>query len=73
MIIYPYLLLFILLLLQADYSWFVLLPLLSLPLAYEVIQLLYSLEISSKLNKVLVKTAQLQVIYSVLLSLGFLV
>lgn len=73
MILYPYLLLFILPLLQTGYSWFVLLPLLSTPLALKIIQLLYALEISSKLNVVLVKTAQLQIIYTVLLSIGLLI
>ncbi len=73
MIIFPYLLLFSLPLLQETYSWMILFPLLSIPLAIKVIQLLYTLEISSKLNIVLVKTAQLQVIYALLLSIGLII
>ena len=72
MIIYPYIILFCLPIFQGIYFWTILLPLLSIPLAYKVIQRLFSLEISSKLNIVLVKTAQLQVVYSLLLCLGLL-
>ena len=73
MILYPYLLLFTLPLFQTGYSWFVLLPLLSILPAYKVIRLLYTLEISVKLNIVLVKTAQLQITYALLLSLGLMI
>lgn len=73
MILFPYILLFSLPLLQGNFSWFILLPLLSLPLAFQVIRLLFTLSISAKLNTVLVKTAQLQVIYTVLLSIGLVI
>jgi len=72
MVIYPYLILFSLVLYplalsSPAYSWFILLPLFSFPLAVKAIRLLLTLEISSKLNLVLVKTAQLQLIYTILL------
>ncbi len=79
MIIYPYAILFILPSLssmpvlqptQAAYSWFILLPLLSFPIAIKLIKLFLSLEISTQLNRVLAKTAQLQLIYTVLLSIA---
>ncbi|MCU7837156.1 MAG: 1,4-dihydroxy-2-naphthoate polyprenyltransferase [gamma proteobacterium symbiont of Taylorina sp.] len=79
MILYPYLILFSLPLLsssqqpQAAYSWFVLLPLLSFHFAIKIIHLLFSLEISTQLNTVLVKTAQLQLIYTLLLTIGLLI
>ena len=69
MIIYPYLLLFIL---APEYSWALLLPLLSLPLAIRLIQTFLALKITPELNQVLAKTAQLQLIYTLLLSLGLL-
>jgi 1,4-dihydroxy-2-naphthoate octaprenyltransferase len=70
MITYPYI---ILLFLLAYYSWFILLPLLCLPMAIQVIQLFLSLNISPKLNHVLAKTAQLQLIYSTLLSIAIII
>lgn len=69
MIIYPYVLL---LLLAVDYSWLILLPLLSLPMALKLLQFFLSLNISSQLNQVLVQTAQLQLIYTLLLSLSLI-
>ena len=69
LIIYPYVLLLFLL---ADYSWLILLPLLSLPLAIKLIQFFLSLKISSQLNQVLARTAQLQLIYTLLLSLALI-
>lgn len=69
MIIYPYLLLFIL---WQNYSWAVLLPLLSLPLAIKLIRYFLRLQISSELNQVLAQTAQLQLVYTLLLSFGLL-
>ncbi|MCP3849836.1 MAG: 1,4-dihydroxy-2-naphthoate polyprenyltransferase [Gammaproteobacteria bacterium] len=68
MIIYPY----ALLLLIVHESWFMLLPLLSLPLAIKLIQYFLQLEISSELNNVLARTAQLQLVYALLLSLALL-
>ena len=70
MIAYPYIILVFLL---SYYSWFILLPLLCLPMAFQVIQLFLSLDISPKLNHVLAKTAQLQFIYSVLLSSAIII
>ncbi len=67
MIAYPYLLLLFLL---TEYSWTLLIPLLSIPLAVRLIHYFLSLEISSELNKVLAQTAKLQLIYTLLLSLG---
>ena len=69
MIIYPYLLL---LALVPVYSWFILTPLLSVPWAIKLIKLFLHLEISSELNRVLARTAQLQLIYTLLLSAGLL-
>ncbi|MCK5697439.1 MAG: 1,4-dihydroxy-2-naphthoate polyprenyltransferase [Gammaproteobacteria bacterium] len=69
LIIYPYLLLIFL---MVDYSWIILLPLLSLPLAIKLIQYFISLDISQELNEVLAKTAQLQFIYTLLLSLALI-
>ena len=69
LIIYPYMLLIFLI---RDYSWQILLPLLSLPLAIKLIQYFISLGISRELNQVLAKTAQLQLIYSLLLSLALI-
>lgn len=69
MIIYPYLLL---LALVPVYSWFILTPLLSVPWAIKLIKLFLHLEISSELNRVLAITAQLQLIYTLLLSAGLL-
>ncbi|MCW8933023.1 MAG: 1,4-dihydroxy-2-naphthoate polyprenyltransferase [Gammaproteobacteria bacterium] len=69
MIIYPYLLLFTLL---SDYSWLILLSIISLPIAIKLIKYFLKLEISSELNHVLAKTAQLQLIYTLFLSLGLL-
>ena len=69
MIIYPYALLVFLI---YDYSWLILLPLFSLPLAVKLIQFFLSLDISSELNKVLARTAQLQLIYTLLLSLALI-
>ena len=69
MILYPYALLVFLL---YDYSWLILLPLLSLPLAIKLIQFFLSLDISSELNQVLARTAQLQLIFTLLLSLALL-
>ncbi len=70
MILYPYILLFLLI---SNYSWLILLPLLSLPLAIKLIRFFLSLEISSQLNQVLAQTAQLQLIYTVLLSLALII
>ena len=67
MIAYPYLLLLILL---PDYSWTLLLPLLSLPLAIKLVRYFLQLKISAELNQVLAQTAQLQLLYTVLLSFG---
>ena len=67
MIAYPYLLLLILL---PDYSWALLLPLLSLPLAIKLVRYFLQLKISAELNQVLAQTAQLQLIYTLLLSFG---
>ena len=73
MMLYPYLLLLCLPLMDSRFSWFILLPILSLPLAIQAIQLLFTLNISAKLNIVLLKTAQLQVVYTILLSIGLLI
>jgi 1,4-dihydroxy-2-naphthoate octaprenyltransferase len=67
MISYPYLLLVFLV---SQYSWSLLLALFSLPLAIMLIRYFLSLAITSELNKVLAYTAQLQLIYTLLLSLG---
>ncbi|MCK5649716.1 MAG: 1,4-dihydroxy-2-naphthoate polyprenyltransferase [Gammaproteobacteria bacterium] len=69
MIIYPYLLLFFLV---SDYSWALLLPLLSLPPAIKLIRYFLRLEISPELNQVLANTARLQLVYTLLLSFGLL-
>lgn len=69
-IIYPYILLLFLI---SDYSWLILIPLLSLPLAIKLIHFFLSLDISSELNQVLARTAQLQLVYTLLLSLALLV
>lgn len=69
MIVYPYLLLFFLL---PAYSWTLLLPLLSLPLAIKLIQYFLGLQITSELNQILAQTAQLQLIYTLLLSVALL-
>ncbi len=69
MIFYPYLLLFALV---PVYSWTILVPLLSLPLAIKLVKSFLHLPISSELNLVLAGTARLQLIYAVLLSLGLL-
>lgn len=69
MIVYPYVLL---VLLTMYYSWFILLPFLSLPLAIKLIKLFLSLNISPELNQVLARTAQLQLIYTLLLSLALI-
>ncbi len=70
LIIYPYCLLLALL---TEYSWMVLLPALSLPMAYKLIHVFLNMEISPQLNQVLAKTAQLQLVYTLLLSLGLLI
>ncbi len=54
------------------YSFWLLLPLISLPLALKRIQLFLSLNISSQLNTILAQTAQLQLIYSILLAMAFI-
>ncbi|MDX2507127.1 MAG: 1,4-dihydroxy-2-naphthoate polyprenyltransferase [Gammaproteobacteria bacterium] len=69
MLVYPYLLLFALL---PVYSWTILFPLLSLPLVILLIKLFLQLAISSELNQVLARTAQLQLVYTLLLCLGLL-
>lgn len=69
MILYPYLLLFPLL---PAYSWILLLPILSLPLAIKLIRYFLHIQISSELNQVLAQTAQLQLIYALLLSIALL-
>lgn len=69
MIIYPYLLLFYLI---PEYSWAILLPIISLPLAIKLIQSFLRLKISSELNQILAQTAQLQLIYTLLLCLALL-
>lgn len=66
---YPYLLLTVFI---TDYSWFILLPLLSLPMAIKLIQFFMSLGISCELNQVLIRTAQLQLVYTFLLSFALL-
>ena len=67
MLIYPYILLGCL---WPEYSLWLLLPLFSLPAAIALIFYLYSLEISAELNKLLARTALLQLVYTLLLSLG---
>lgn len=66
LILYPYLLLFIFI---PDYTWRIVLPVLSLPIAIRLIRDFFHLEISAKLNQVLARTAQLQLIFTVLLAL----
>ena len=63
-LIYPYLFLFGLI---REYSWLALLPILSLPLAFKIIRRFITMEISPELNKILAQTAQLQLIYTLLL------
>ncbi len=67
MLLYPY---FLLLLLLPMHSWTLLLPLLSLPLAIKLIRYFLRLPVTSELNQVLAQTAQLQLIYTLLLSIG---
>ncbi|WP_198264451.1 1,4-dihydroxy-2-naphthoate polyprenyltransferase [sulfur-oxidizing endosymbiont of Gigantopelta aegis] len=67
MMSYPYLLLLVLL---PQYPWTILLALFSLPLAIMLIGYFLRMEITSELNKVLAYTAQLQLLYTLLLSLG---
>ncbi len=69
MLIYPYLLLLTLI---SIYSLFILLPFLSLPLVYKIIRQFYSMEISPQLNRILAQTAQLQLIYTLLLLPAFI-
>lgn len=64
MLIYPYLFLFGLI---REYSWLSLLPILSLPLAVKIIRRFITMEISPELNQILAQTAQLQLIYTLLL------
>lgn len=67
MVLYPYLLLLFIL---PYYSWVLLLPILSLPLAIMLILHFLKLKVSSQLNQVLAYTAQLQLAYAILLSLA---
>lgn len=67
MLLYPY---FLLLPLLAVHSWTILLAVLSLPIAIKLIRYFLQLPITSELNRVLAKTAQLQLIYTILLSIG---
>jgi 1,4-dihydroxy-2-naphthoate octaprenyltransferase len=69
MLIYAYLILFILL---PNYSLIILLPLLSFPLAIKLIKQLYITEVSPKLNELLAQTAQLQLSYTLLLSIALI-
>lgn len=68
-IAYPYFLSFLLI---SMFSWKILLTLLSLPFAIYLVKLFLHLEISSKLNQVLARTAQLQLVYSLLFCMGLL-
>ena len=70
MLLYPYI---ILLLFIPELSWQALLPILSLPVAIKLIHSLYLIPISSQLNQLLAKTAQLQVFYTLMLSLALLI
>jgi len=65
LLIYPYLLLPVW---MNEFSWYILLPTLSLPLALKLIYSLFHMPVSSKLNRLLAQTAQLQLFYTVLLS-----
>ncbi len=69
MLIYPYLLLLALI---SIYSFLILLPFLSLPLVYRIIRQFYSMDISPQLNRILAQTAQLQLIYTLLLLPAFI-
>ncbi len=69
MLIYPYVCLFMVI---NYYSWLVLLALLSLPLAYTIIRQFLTMNISAQLNQILVQTAQLQLVYTLLLLPGLL-
>lgn len=55
-----------------DYSYWIFLPLLSLPLAIQPVRLLYSGVEGRALNKVLAETARLSLIYALLLSIGII-
>lgn len=66
MILYPYAILFVLI---TEHSWPILLPLLSIPLAIKLIYSLIYFPISKQLNQVLAQTAQLQLFYTLLISL----
>jgi 1,4-dihydroxy-2-naphthoate octaprenyltransferase len=66
MLLYPY---GLLLAFFSDFSWSILIPFITMPLAIKLIYSLYHLPISSRLNCILAQTAQLQLLYTGLLSL----
>ena len=66
MILYPYI---TLLLFYTQLSWLILIPFISILLAIWLIYCIYSWPVSSRLNQLLARTAQLQLIYTLLLSL----
>ncbi len=69
MLLYPYL---CILFLIKDFSWLILLPMLSLPMAIKLIIDFSAMDISSALNQILTRTAQLQLVYTVLFVLAML-
>ena len=73
LILYPYILLLFIFSTHSNYTLSILCPLFSLPLALKVITLMEQLPISHKLNLLLKKTAQLQLIYTLLLCLGLFI
>ena len=66
MVLYPYI---TLLLFFSQLSWAIFIPFISMPLAIWLIYCLYHWPVSSQLNQLLARTAQLQLIYTLLLSL----
>jgi len=72
MIIYPYILAILLTVTLNANEIAILLSLFSLPMAFRLIQLLFILPISVELNRLLAGTAQLQLLFSFLFSLGLL-
>ncbi len=69
MLLYPYL---CLLFLIRDFSWLILLPMLSLPVTIKLILDFLAMDISSALNQILARTAQVQLIYTILIVLALI-
>lgn len=72
LVVIPYLLLTVSYLFT-DHGWaYILFPMLSLPLAFNLIKEFYTTPVSKALNLILIKTAKLQLFYAVLFSFGVL-